>query len=163
MADIPRQPSEQGLSRRGHAEARPHSWLVGLDYLFYILVAVAIFALFYYLYSYKQLLWLYLPVFLQGTLITLVISIISAIFAIIFGFIGAMGRLSRFPVIRWIATAYVEVIRGTPVLVQLLLWYYGVGFVLSNIGFDPYIVWCRMLSMVTSMALLASALTMGHT
>jgi len=32
----------------------------------------------------------------------------------------------------------VEVIRGTPVLVQLLLWYYGVGYVLSNIGFDPY-------------------------
>src|SRR5579884_1389449 len=138
MADIPGRPSEQGFARREHAGTRPRSWLVGLDYLFYLLVAIAILAFFYYLYSYKQILLLYLPVFLQGTLITLVISIISAIFAIIFGFIGAMGRLSRFPVIRWIATTYVEVVRGTPVLVQLLLWYYGVGFVLSSVGFDPY-------------------------
>ncbi|GHO91821.1 hypothetical protein KSF_018690 [Reticulibacter mediterranei] len=111
---------------------------MGLDYLFYFLVAVIIVGIFYYFYSYNHLLLLYLPVFLQGTLVTLVISIISAIFAIVFGFIGAMGRLSRFPVLRWLATGYVEVIRGTPVLVQLLLWYYGVGFVLSNMGFDPY-------------------------
>jgi His/Glu/Gln/Arg/opine family amino acid ABC transporter permease subunit len=157
MADIPRQPSEQGLSGRGHAEARPRSWLVGLDYLFYILVAVAIFAFFYYLYSYKHILLLYLPVFLQGTLITLVISIISAIFAIIFGFIGAMGRMSRFPVIRWIATAYVEVIRGTPVLVQLLLWYYGVGFVLSNIGFDPYSSAFQFMTVLQSNSLVPDA------
>lgn len=139
MADISRRPFEQVIARsKDHTLVRPRSWLVGLDYLFYVLVAVAIVAFFYYLYSYNHLLLLYLPVFLQGTLVTLVISIISAILAIIFGFIGAMGRLSRFPVIRWIATAYVEMIRGTPVLVQLLLWYYGVGYVLSNIGFDPY-------------------------
>lgn len=139
MADISRRPFEHAIARsKDRALVRPRSWLVGLDYLFYVLVAVAIVAFFYYLYSYNHLLLLYLPVFLQGTLVTLVISIISAILAIIFGFIGAMGRLSRIPVIRWIATAYVEVIRGTPVLVQLLLWYYGVGYVLSNIGFDPY-------------------------
>jgi His/Glu/Gln/Arg/opine family amino acid ABC transporter permease subunit len=58
--------------------------------------------------------------------------------ATIFGFIGALGRLSRFAPIRWLATVYVEVVRGTPILVQLLLWYYGVGYVLSNLGFDPY-------------------------
>jgi His/Glu/Gln/Arg/opine family amino acid ABC transporter permease subunit len=139
MADISRRPSEQIFSRgRSRAASGPRSWLVGLDYLFYFLVAVVIVGIFYYLYSYNHLLLLYLPVFLRGTLVTLVISIISAIFAIVFGFIGAMGRLSRFPILRWLAMGYVEVIRGTPVLVQLLLWYYGVGFVLSNIGFDPY-------------------------
>jgi His/Glu/Gln/Arg/opine family amino acid ABC transporter permease subunit len=157
MADIPRQPSEQIFSGRGHAGARPRSWLVGLDYLFYVLVAVAILAFLYYFYSYNHILLLYLPVFLQGTLITLVISIISAIFATIFGFIGAMGRLSRFPVLRWIATAYVEVIRGTPVLVQLLLWYYGVGFILSNIGFDPYSSAFQFMTVLQSNSLVPDA------
>jgi His/Glu/Gln/Arg/opine family amino acid ABC transporter permease subunit len=139
MADISRRPSEDIPSRlRSRAVRGPRSWLVGLDYLFYVLVALVIVGVFYYFYSYNHLLLLYLPVFLRGTLVTLIISLISAIFAIVFGFIGAMGRLSRFPILRWLATGYVEVIRGTPVLVQLLLWYYGVGFVLSNIGFDPY-------------------------
>ncbi len=49
-----------------------------------------------------------------------------------------MGRLSRFAALRGIATIYVEVVRGTPILVQLLFWYYGIGQLLSNLGFDPY-------------------------
>jgi len=64
--------------------------------------------------------------------------LISMVLATIFGFIGALARLSHFAPIRWIATIYVEVVRGTPILVQLLLWYYGVGYVLSSIGFDPF-------------------------
>src|SRR5437763_14138878 len=60
------------------------------------------------------------------------------VLAVIFGFIGATARLSLFAPVRWLATAYVEVVRGTPILVQLLLWYYGVGQALSMLGFDPY-------------------------
>jgi polar amino acid transport system permease protein len=60
------------------------------------------------------------------------------VLAVIFGFIGALGRLSRLAVFRWIAAVYVEVIRGTPILVQLLFWYYGIGQVLSAAGFNPY-------------------------
>jgi His/Glu/Gln/Arg/opine family amino acid ABC transporter permease subunit len=118
--------------------SRPRGWIVLLDYLFYILAAAAVAGFFYYLYSFNHLLLLYLPVFLQGTVVTLIISIVSLIFATIFGFLGALGRLSRFAFMRGVATIYVEVVRGTPVLVQLLLWYYGFGFVLSNLGFDPY-------------------------
>jgi ABC-type amino acid transport system permease subunit len=65
-----------------------------------------------------------------------------------------MGRLSRFPVMRWIATIYVEVVRGTPILVQLLLWYYGAGFVLSSIGFDPYNVAFQAMAVLQSNSLL---------
>src|SRR5437588_9150305 len=49
-----------------------------------------------------------------------------------------MGRLSRFAALRGIATIYVEVVRGTPILVQLLFWYFGIGQLISNLGFDPY-------------------------
>ncbi|HZO70642.1 MAG TPA: amino acid ABC transporter permease [Ktedonobacteraceae bacterium] len=123
---------------RERMKARSRGRLGALDYLFYAVAAVAFFAFIYYLYAFRQLARLYLPVFLQGTLTTLVISLVSIVLATCFGFIGALGRLSRFAPVRWLAITYVEVVRGTPVLVQLLLWYYGVGFVLSSIGFDPY-------------------------
>lgn len=123
---------------REKIKAQSRGRLVALDYLFYIVAAAALCAFIYYLYTFRQLGRLYLPVFLQGTLTTLVISLVSIVLATLFGFVGALGRLSRFAPVRWLAITYVEVVRGTPVLVQLLLWYYGVGFVLSSIGFDPY-------------------------
>jgi len=106
--------------------------------LFYVVAVLALLAFAYYLFSYQHFLVLFFPVFLQATGVTLVIAIISLFFAVIFGLIGAMGRLSHNRIFYAITTAYVEVVRGTPILVQLLLWYYGVGLLLANLGFDPY-------------------------
>ncbi|MDQ6661458.1 MAG: amino acid ABC transporter permease [Chloroflexota bacterium] len=116
---------------------RPKGWLVILDYIFYALLGAAVIGFIYYLYSFRDTLTLYLPFLLQGAEITIILSIISSVLATILGFIGALGRLSHFAPIRWLATTYVEVIRGTPILVQLLLWYFGIGVVLSQAGFDP--------------------------
>src|SRR2546423_2806941 len=118
--------------------SRPRNWLVILDYVFYLVLIVAVAAFGYYLYSYGDIIRLYLPFLLEAAALTIGLSLVSMVLAVIFGFTGATGRLSRFAPIRWLATAYVEVVRGTPILVQLLLWYYGVGYVLSNLGFDPY-------------------------
>ena len=119
-------------------EPKPRNWLIILDYIFYAVLIIAVAGFLYYLYSYRDIISLYLPYLLQAAGLTIGLSVVSAILAIIFGFIGAMGRLSRFAPIRWIATIYVEVVRGTPILVQLLFWYYGIGQLLSNLGFDPY-------------------------
>ena len=119
-------------------EPKPRNWLVVLDYIFYVVLVAAIAGFLYYLYSYRNTIALYLPYLLQAAGLTIGLSVVSAILAIILGFLGAMGRLSRFAVLRWIATVYVEVVRGTPILVQLLFWYYGIGQLLSNLGFDPY-------------------------
>ncbi len=129
---------QQTLKTLTSGELQLRSRLVIFDYLFYLVAAVAVGAFFSYLYSFRDISLLYFPFFLEKAGATLVISLISMVLATIFGFVGALGRLSRFTVIRWIAITYVEVIRGTPILVQLLLWTYGVGYVLSNIGFDPY-------------------------
>lgn len=118
---------------------RARTGTLTLNILFFILLAIGLIAFVYYLFSYQNLLLLYFPTLLQGTWVTLIISITSMFFATIFGFIGALGRLSRFAWIRWIATVYVEVIRGTPILVQLSFWYFGLGTVLSSIGFNPYL------------------------
>jgi polar amino acid transport system permease protein len=120
------------------AEPKPRNWLVILDYIFYILLIIGVAAFCYYLYTNLALITLYLPFLLQAAGLTIGLSVVSMVLAVIFGFIGALGRLSPFAPIRWIATVYVEVVRGTPILVQLLLWYFGVGQVLSMLGFDPY-------------------------
>ena len=122
-------------------EPKATVWHIVSNVLFYVVVLVAVSIFVYYLYTFqgkRGLVTLYLPVLLDGTRVTLIVSLLSMVLATIFGFIGALGRLSGFAPIRWLATIYVEVVRGTPILVQLLLWYYGVGYVLSSIGFDPY-------------------------
>ena len=120
------------------AAPKPRNWLVILDYIFYVVLIAAVAGFIYYLYTYRATINLYLPYLLQAAGLTIGLSVVSAILAIIFGFMGAMGRLSRFAPLRWIATVYVEVVRGTPILVQLLFWYFGIGQLLSNLGFDPY-------------------------
>lgn len=132
---------------------RTRTSTLALNILFFILLTIGLLAFVFYLLRYQNLLVLYFPTLLQGTLVTLIISVVSMILATIFGFIGALGRLSRFAWIRWIATAYVEVIRGTPVLVQLSFWYFGLGIFLSSIGFNPYVVAFNIMTTLQSNSL----------
>jgi len=120
------------------AEPAPRLWEQLLNYLFYIVAALAIGGFIYYLYSFNKLLLIFAPIYLQGTLITLVVSLLSVVLAVILGLVGAFWRLSHFALFRWIATGYVEIIRGTPAYVQILFWFNGVGYLLSTMGFDPY-------------------------
>ncbi len=108
-----------------------------LDYCFYVVVALAAIGFAYYLFSFRRLVFLYGPLLLQATVTTLLISVVSMILAIAMGGLGVWGRLSKFPPVYWLATVYVEVIRGTPTLVQLLLWGFGIGGLMSNLGVDP--------------------------
>ncbi|MBV8694315.1 MAG: amino acid ABC transporter permease [Ktedonobacteraceae bacterium] len=125
----------------------------GLNSLFFIALTVVIFGFFYYLYSFKPLIILYLPFLLQATVATIIISLVSIVLATLLGFGGALGRLSSYVPIRWLATLYVEVIRGTPVLVQLLIWYYGFGNLLSSLGFNPYTIAFQLMTVLQNNSL----------
>ncbi|TMC14697.1 MAG: ABC transporter permease subunit [Chloroflexi bacterium] len=116
------------------AEPAPRLWERLLNYLFYIVAALAIGGFIYYLYSFNKLLLIFAPIYLQGTLITLIVSLLSVVLAVILGLVGAFGRLSRFAIFRWLAIAYVEFIRGTPAYVQILFWFNGVGYIFASIG-----------------------------
>ena len=135
MSDAYGQPYQQVVSK---AEPGQRNWLVILDYIFYIVLALVVVGFLYYFYIFRDFALLYAPFLLQAAGTTIMISLVSMVLATIFGFIGALGRLSRFVIVRSIATVYVEVVRGTPILVQLLLWGFGVATLLSNAGFDPY-------------------------
>jgi len=60
---------------------------------------------------------------LQGVGITLFVSAAAISLAIVLALFGALGRLSSNPIARGISTFYVSLIRGTPLLVQIYMWY----------------------------------------
>lgn len=63
----------------------------------------------------------YLSWFLEGALMTLWVSLLTVVFGSLIGFIATLAKRSRFKVLNWIATAYTQVIRGTPILLQLYI------------------------------------------
>lgn len=67
----------------------------------------------------------YLPLLLRGAVTTVELSVLAMALAILVGVILALVRLLGFAPLRWLARAYVEVVRGTPLLIQLFLIYYG--------------------------------------
>ena len=73
---------------------------------------------------------LYLPMLLRGAVVTVEISVLAMALAIVCGLALALLRLYGIAPLRWAAVAYIEVIRGTPLLIQLYLIYYG----LPNVG-----------------------------
>ena len=67
--------------------------------------------------------------FLEGLVLTIVISIVAMVLAIVVGLVIALMRRSQFTAVRWAASVYIWVIRGTPLLVQLVLIYTGLAAV----------------------------------
>jgi polar amino acid transport system permease protein len=63
--------------------------------------------------------------FLDGLVLTITISVVAMILAIITGLALALMRRSRIAAVRWVAGVYIWAIRGTPLLVQLVLIYTG--------------------------------------
>ncbi|UOF91114.1 ectoine/hydroxyectoine ABC transporter permease subunit EhuC [Fodinisporobacter ferrooxydans] len=66
-----------------------------------------------------------LPSLLQGAVVTIEITLISAVLSFFMAFIAGFGRLSKFFIIRMIASIYIEVFRGTSLLVQLFWLYFA--------------------------------------
>lgn len=67
----------------------------------------------------------YIPFLLEASVLTIEISILSIIVSIILGLITAMMKISRFKVLNKLAQYYINFIRGTPLLAQLYLVYFG--------------------------------------
>lgn len=65
------------------------------------------------------------PLLLKGAGYTVLLSVIGMGIGVVLGFGLALMRLSRSPLLRWPAAIYVSAFRGTPLLVQLFLIYYG--------------------------------------
>lgn len=63
------------------------------------------------------------PFILGGVPVTIFVSVVSIVAAVIFAVFGALGRLSTFAPLYAIATLYVSLVRGTPLIVQIIFVY----------------------------------------
>ena len=71
--------------------------------------------------------WAYKEKFFRGWLVTVGISAAALVASMVIGVLAAVARRSRFLPLRYLAGLYVEVIRGTPLLVQILIFFYVVA------------------------------------
>lgn len=79
-----------------------------------------------------------LPSLLSGLWVTIEIAVISLILAVILGIILGIFSISTSKILKGIATVYIYIVRGTPLMVQALFLFFGVGQAL-NIRFDPMV------------------------
>ena len=75
----------------------------------------------------------YLPV-------TLELAVVSMIVSLILGLILALIKMKKIPVLKQLANLYISVIRGTPVLVQLYVTYFGIPMILKAINLMERII-----------------------
>lgn len=82
------------------------------------------------------ILWDKTPFLAEGALVTLAITSVSLLLGSVIGFLLAIFRVARIPVLAQFARLYIMIFRGTPLLVQLFILYFG----LPSIGIllDPW-------------------------
>ena len=68
-----------------------------------------------------------------GLWITLQLSVMATIFGVIIGIAGGLARISSNPAFKWTSIVYVEIIRGSPLMVQILIWYFVLGTVINDL------------------------------
>ncbi|MBO4837183.1 MAG: amino acid ABC transporter permease [Clostridia bacterium] len=80
----------------------------------------------------------YYSFFLEGVENTLIIAFFTVLFGTLLGILLAIAKLSSFKPLKWLATAYIEFFRGTPLMVQLMFIFYGlpmIGITFPNVPF----------------------------
>jgi len=81
-----------------------------------------------------------LPLLLEGAWITVQVTIFGSLLAVVAAIIAALGRLSPWPAVRWLSIAYIELFRGTSLLVQLFWLYFVLPLPPFNLEMSAYSV-----------------------
>lgn len=81
-----------------------------------------------------------LPLLLQGAWMTLQVTFFGSMLAIVAAILAALGRLSPWRVLRWFCVAYIELFRGTSLLVQLFWLFFVLPLPPLNIELSSYTV-----------------------
>jgi len=76
-----------------------------------------------------------LPLLLRGALVTLQLTAFSVVLGLIGGSLLGIARLSKILPVRWATRAYIDFFRGTPLLVQIFMIYFGIPAIAQELGF----------------------------
>lgn len=79
-------------------------------------------------------------ILLDGLMITIRISAISLVLSLFIGFLSAFARLSNYPSLRAISWLYVEIVRNTPLLIQIFVIYFVVSPVFNLSAFVSAVI-----------------------
>jgi polar amino acid transport system permease protein len=100
-------------------------WIIGGNvFLVMVLLAPLCFFVFYGQIYRWRIVWDYRMAFVNGWLVTIAISAISFLLSSLIGILCALAKRSSLLLLRYLATIYIEAIRGTPLLVQVLFFFY---------------------------------------
>ena len=69
---------------------------------------------------------------LEGFGVSCVIFIVTLVAALPLGLVIAFGSMSKFKPLKWLTKTFVWIIRGTPLMLQILIVFYGPGMVLGT-------------------------------
>jgi polar amino acid transport system permease protein len=81
-----------------------------------------------------------LPLLLEGTVVTIKITVLASLLAAILALTAALAKLSPWRPLRWVANIYIEVFRGTSLLVQLFWLFFVLPLPPFNVTMTPYTV-----------------------
>lgn len=81
-----------------------------------------------------------LPLLLEGTLVTIQITLLAALLAATLALFAALAKMSRWRLWRWVANIYIEVFRGTSLLVQLFWLFFVLPLPPFNLSLSPFAV-----------------------
>ncbi len=90
----------------------------------------------------------WMPELLRGLVVTIEITVLCIAMGIVVGLVLTMARLYGAKPVYWLATIYINFFRGTPILVQLFLVYYGLPSL--GIRLDPFVAGVLALGLNTS-------------
>lgn len=71
------------------------------------------------IYDYREL-------FYKGIMVTILLTVVATVCGTILGLFISLGKMSGIRILRWICSIYVELFRGTPMLVQILLIHFAI-------------------------------------
>ncbi len=83
-----------------------------------------------------ELAWSSLPYLLAGAWTTIYLTVLSMVLSLVAGLFAALARMSRLGILKLVSGAYIEFMRGTPLLVILLIIYFGLPSV--GLNFTPF-------------------------
>ena len=74
---------------------------------------------------------------LEGTVVSFRIFFLTLVFSLPLGFVVARGKMSAFRPLRWITDLYIQIMRGTPLILQLIFVYFAPFYVLG-VSYDRF-------------------------
>lgn len=98
--------------------------------------------------------------FVEGITTTLIFTCIAVALGVVLGTLVAMLKMSKFKIVRFLVSVYIEVIRGTPILLQLYIFYFVLPNLLPFLDLSQF-MWVAIAMCINSSAYVSEVIRSG--